>query len=115
MWDRTCCTAIHLPEETVAPDVYLRPAAEAEAYECRDDRYGISRRVWTRRHLRLDRDFPKFGPALTMEGHAHTTDIEGCSCMIVDLQALLNAVTIALHADKNGTLKQSFSTRGVAA
>jgi aminoglycoside 3-N-acetyltransferase len=100
-----CCTAIHLPEEIIAPDVYLRPAAEAEAYECRD-RHGISRRVWTRRHRRLDRDFSKFGPALTAGRHAHMSDIEGCPCMIVNLSALLNAVTVALHGDKNGTLKQ---------
>jgi len=105
------CTAIHLPEELVAPEVYLQPGVEA--YEC-SDRQGVSRRVWTRRHRRLDRDFPKFGPTLMMEGHAHTTDIVGCSCMIVELQALLNAVTTALHADKNGTLDQGSSLEGVA-
>lgn len=101
-----CCTAIHLPEEIVAPDVYLRP--EPEFYECRD-RYGISHRIPTRRHRRLDRDFPKFGPALVTGKKAYTTVIENCSCMIVELQALLNAVTTALRGDKNGTLKQSSS------
>ena len=30
------CTAIHLPEETVAPDLYLRPREQAELYQCRD-------------------------------------------------------------------------------
>ena len=30
------CTAIHLPEETIAPDIYLRPAEQTEIYECRD-------------------------------------------------------------------------------
>ena len=57
--------------------------------------------------------FSEIRPSFDSEGHAHTTEIEGCSCMIVDLPALLNAVTIALHADKNGTLKQSSPLEGL--
>ena len=30
------CTAIHLAEETIAPDVYLRPLDPSELYQCRD-------------------------------------------------------------------------------
>jgi aminoglycoside 3-N-acetyltransferase len=57
------CTAIHHVEELVAPEIYVRPASEAEAYTCRDLR-GRSHELRTRRHLRLDRDFPKFEPML---------------------------------------------------
>ena len=63
------CTAIHLPEETVAPDLYLRPREQAELYQCRD-RLDVTHQVRTRRHWRLDRDFPKFGPPLEEKGTA---------------------------------------------
>jgi aminoglycoside 3-N-acetyltransferase len=53
------CTAIHLPEEDVAPEFYLRPPDETKTYPCRD-RYGVVHDVRARRHQRLDRDFPKF-------------------------------------------------------
>ena len=40
---------------------------QSELYECRD-RHGFIRQVRTRRHWRLDRDFPKFGPPLERQG-----------------------------------------------
>jgi aminoglycoside 3-N-acetyltransferase len=96
------CTAIHLPEELIAPDVYVRPAEQAELYRCRD-RYGVLHQVRTRRHWRLDRDFPQFASAL----RAQAGDVDGCGYMIVALQNLLEVVTDALHADTKGTLKLS--------
>jgi hypothetical protein len=99
------CTAIHLPEETIAPDVYLRPINPAEIYRCKD-RHGRVHRIHARRHWRLDRDFPQFGPPLAAKGRLHSGDIEGCGYMLVGLQDLLQAVTDALLADKNGTLRQ---------
>jgi aminoglycoside 3-N-acetyltransferase len=104
-----CCTAIHLAEETVAPDVYLRPLNPAEVYRCRD-RHGRVHRMHARRHWHLDRDFPQFGPPLAAAGRLHKGSIGGCSYLIVSLQDLLTAVTDALHADKNGTLKRSRSS-----
>ncbi|MFZ3360076.1 MAG: AAC(3) family N-acetyltransferase [Xanthobacteraceae bacterium] len=98
------CTAIHLPEETIAPEIYLRPAEQAELYECRD-RHGVTHRVRTRRHWRLDRDFPKFGPPLERKGRMHAGDIAGCPYAIVGLMDLLDAVFAALNADLRGTLK----------
>src|SRR6266481_8254119 len=38
-------TAIHLPEETVNVDLYVRPAETARLYRCRD-RHGTVRQVW---------------------------------------------------------------------
>ena len=96
------CTAIHLPEELIAPDIYVRPAEQAELYRCRD-RHGVLHQVRTRRHWRLDRDFPQFAPAL----RAQAGDVDGCGYMIVALQNLLEVVTDALHADTKGTLKLS--------
>jgi aminoglycoside 3-N-acetyltransferase len=98
------CTAIHLSEEMIAPDIYLRPANQTEFYECRD-RHGIAHQVRTRRHWRLDRDFPKFAPALAIQGRSHSGEIEGCSYMAVALPHLLEVVTDALRTNRNATLR----------
>jgi aminoglycoside 3-N-acetyltransferase len=98
------CTAIHLPEETIAPGVYLRPAEQAERYECRD-RYGVVHKVRTRRHWRLDRDFPKFGPPLERRGLMHAGEVLGCRYSVVALRDLLDAVFVAMQADPRGTLR----------
>lgn len=105
-----CCTAIHLPEETVAPDLYLRPPEQAELYQCRD-RHGTVHAVRTRRHWRLDRDFPQFGPPLQQKGLLHAGEILGCPFAIVALADLLDAVSSALRADPRGTLRHETNAR----
>jgi aminoglycoside 3-N-acetyltransferase len=100
-----CCTAIHLPEEEIAPDIYLRPANQAESYTCRD-RHGAIHEVRTRRHWRLDRDFPKFGPALERVGLMQGGDLDQCSYQVIALADLLKAVTNALQIDSNATLQR---------
>jgi len=100
-----CCTAIHLAEELVAPDVYLRPLNPGEVYRCKD-RHGKVHTIHARRHWRLDRDFPQFGPPLVAEGHMHTGEIEGCRYALVTLNHLLDKVTTALRADSKATLRQ---------
>jgi aminoglycoside 3-N-acetyltransferase len=99
------CTAIHLPEEIVAPEIYLRPRESAEAYECRD-RLGKTHIVRTRRHWRLDRDFPQFAPPLAAKGLLQAGNIEGCPYSIVSLRALLDHVFTALTNNPLGTLRQ---------
>jgi aminoglycoside 3-N-acetyltransferase len=96
------CTAIHLVEETVAPDIYLRPAVEL--YECRD-RHDFVRQVRTRRHRRLDRDFPRFAPPLAAQGLLQSSNLEGCEYAVVALDHLLDAVFAALMTDPHGTLR----------
>ncbi|HUD88230.1 MAG TPA: AAC(3) family N-acetyltransferase [Xanthobacteraceae bacterium] len=102
------CTAIHLPEETIAPDFYLRPLNPDEVYPCRD-RHGRVHNVRTRRHFGLDRDFPKFGPPLRQRGLLQAGTIEGCPYAIVALQDLLDAVSAALRADPRGTLRETLA------
>ena len=97
-------TAIHLPEETIAPDLYLRPAIEH--YQCRD-RNGIVHEVRTRRHWRLDRDFPKFGPPLEAQGRMYSGAVAECSFGIVAQRDLLDAVSAVLKADPRGTLRDA--------
>jgi aminoglycoside 3-N-acetyltransferase len=102
------CTAVHLPEETIAPDFYLRPLNPDEVYPCRD-RQGRVHNVRARRHLRLDRDFSKFGPPLQERGLLYAGTIEGCPYAIVALRDLLDAVTAALNADPRGTLRETLA------
>lgn len=99
-----CCTAIHLPEETIAPDIYLRPPEQTERYQCRD-RNGVLIEVRTRRHWPLDRDFPKFAQPLHQKRQLYAGAIGGCPYAIVRLADLLHAVFAALQADPSGTLR----------
>jgi aminoglycoside N3'-acetyltransferase len=98
------CTAIHLPEETIAADIYVRPHETGALYQCRD-RHGTVHEVWARRHWRLDRDFPKFAPPLAARSLLRQGDILGCPFMIVSLRELLRAVFATLIVNPRGTLR----------
>jgi aminoglycoside 3-N-acetyltransferase len=100
------CTAIHLAEETINQDLYVLPPDTAELYECRD-RHGIPHQVWTRRHRRLDRDFPRFAPILADRKKLKTNIVEDCPCIVVSLRDLLREVFAALIENPRATLKQS--------
>ncbi|MGE5538001.1 MAG: AAC(3) family N-acetyltransferase [Gemmatimonas sp.] len=89
------CTAIHHAEELVAPDVYLKPANEAEPYQCRS-RDGTVHLVKLRRHLRLNRDFPQFEPVLAGRGKLHRGEIAGVPWIAAPLEDLLREVIDAL-------------------
>src|SRR5580704_6765695 len=96
-------TAIHLPEETVNVDLYVRPAETARLYRCRD-RHGTVHQVWARRHWRLDRDFNQFGPPLMAKRQLDSGMIENCPYMIVSQRNLLRHVFAALIDNPRATL-----------
>ena len=98
-------TAIHLPEETIAEDVYVRPPETSVVYSCRD-RHGTVHKVPARRHWRLDRDFPQFGPPLAARGLLEAGDIEGCPYQIVAMRHLLRDVFAAVIKSPSGTLRR---------
>jgi aminoglycoside 3-N-acetyltransferase len=100
-----CCTAIHLPEEVINPDLYVRPPEQAELYHCRD-RTGVVHAVRTRRHPRLDRDFPQFAPLMAERGMLQTGTVDGCPYTIVVLRDLLRHVFAALIENPRATLRQ---------
>ena len=100
-----CCTAIHLPEETVNVDFYVRPPEQAELYHCRD-RHGVVHDVRTRRHPRLDRDFTQFAAPLAKRDLLVSGDIAGCPFTIVALADLLRHVFAALIQNPRATLRQ---------
>jgi aminoglycoside 3-N-acetyltransferase len=97
------CTVIHLPEETISVDLYVRPIETAGLYPCRD-RHGTVHRVWARRHWRLDRDFNQFGPPLMARGKLEEGTIEGCPYAIVSQRDLLREVFAALIDNPRATL-----------
>jgi len=97
-------TAIHLPEETIAEHVYVRPAETSVVYSCRD-RHGTVHKVPARRHWSLDRDFPQFGPPLAARGLLEAGDIEGCPYRIVAMRDLLREVFAAVIRNPAGTLR----------
>jgi aminoglycoside 3-N-acetyltransferase len=97
------CTAIHLPEETINADLYVRPVESAGLYPCHD-RHGTVHQVLARRHWRLDRDFNQFGPPLMAKGKLETGAIEGCPYTIVSQRDLLREVFTALIDNPRATL-----------
>jgi aminoglycoside 3-N-acetyltransferase len=101
-----CCTAIHLPEEVINADLYVRPPEQAERYHCRD-RNGVVHAVRTRRHPPLDRDFPQFARPLIERGLLQAGSIEGCPYTIVALRDLLRHVFAALVENPRATLRQA--------
>ena len=104
-------TAIHLPEETINPDLYIRPAESAELYQCRD-LAGIVHGVWTRRHWRLDRDFPQFAKPLAAKRLLESGYIHDCPYAIVAMRDLLREIFAALIANPRATLNQSPAATG---
>ena len=98
-------TAIHLPEETIAEDIYVRPPGTSVVYACRD-RHGSVHSVSARRHWRLDRDFPQFGPPLAARGLLEAGEIDGCPYQIVAMRDLLRDVFAAVIANPSATLRR---------
>jgi aminoglycoside 3-N-acetyltransferase len=97
------CTAIHHAEEMVAADVYLKPPAEAERYECRR-RDGIVHQVRLRRHVKLNRDFPQFTAPLFEKGRLRKGMLGAWPWMAVAQSDLLREVTEALERDPHAII-----------
>jgi aminoglycoside 3-N-acetyltransferase len=97
------CTAIHLPEEIVAPELYLVPKEQSEAYQLRD-RHGGQFVMQLRRHRRLNRCFEKFELLLQAKGRLHRGALAGSPFLLCRLDALLAEVFDALAVDRSATL-----------
>jgi aminoglycoside 3-N-acetyltransferase len=86
------CTAIHHPEEIIAPEIYLRPESEAETYEL-VDRAGRKTLFRLRRHRFANRrDFPKYQSLLAAKDQIMSGDIGGVRWTIVLASDLLREV-----------------------
>ena len=89
------CTLIHHVEEMIAPDLYLRPAAQRETYFCHD-RHGREVTVHLRRHLRLPRDFWQFQDMLAAQGELRLARVDNSVCRAFRARALVRLVTETL-------------------
>jgi aminoglycoside 3-N-acetyltransferase len=98
------CTAVHLSEEMIAEDIYLRPRETSVTYSCTDCN-GVVHQVAARRHWPLHRDFPKFGPPLEAKGQLRAGDIDDCPYILVALRHLLRETTAALIVNPYATLR----------
>jgi aminoglycoside 3-N-acetyltransferase len=91
------CTAIHHPEEVVAPEIYLKPAQEAETYTLRS-RSGETIPFVLRPHRRVRRDFPRFGPLLAARSQWHCGEWSGVPWTLVKASDLLREAFARLTA-----------------
>jgi aminoglycoside 3-N-acetyltransferase len=90
------CTAIHHPEEAIAPELYVKPREQAERYELRP-REGAPVVFMSRRHLRpRERNFPKYGPLLAAKGRILEGSLGGVPWKILRAADLLAEVAARL-------------------
>ena len=86
------CTAIHHPEEAIAPEIYVKPIEQAERYELRP-RQGAPVSFMLRRHLHpRDRTFQKYGPILAAKDEIVEGDIRGVRWRLVHASNLIAEV-----------------------
>jgi aminoglycoside 3-N-acetyltransferase len=104
-----CCTAIHHPEEVIAPDIYLRPMQSAEKYELRS-RDGTRLNFQLRRHARLLRDFPKFASLLAAKSCIRAGTLSGVPWTLVKVSDLLTEVFARLIEEPDFNLAASART-----
>ena len=98
-----CCTLIHHAEETIAPEIYLRPPGETETYACRDRR-GTTRAVRLRRHRRLPRNFPRYEKPLEARDRLVTGEVAGTSWRAFKARDLQDQVLESLRHDTDATM-----------
>ncbi len=108
-----CCTAIHLPEEVIAEDLYVQPRGAADIYHC-VDRFGRVLDMPARRHKKLERDFPKFAAPLAAAELLHTGRIGDYPWTLVRMRDLLRMVFSALIEDASATLRSTEAASGTS-
>ena len=91
------CTAMHHPEEVIAPDLYLKPLEQAEIYTLHD-RNGQTIPFVLRPHRRIRRDFPKYAPILAGMSQMHSGTLSGVEWTMIRLSDLLREVFARLTA-----------------
>jgi len=91
-----CCTLIHHIEETIAPNLYVKPSSDREIYTCRS-REGEEVTVSLRRHQFLPRDYWQFQDLLAAEGLLHIATVDGIGCRAFKAADLVNVTTGVLR------------------
>lgn len=101
--DLESCTLVHVAEELVAPDFYMRPIIEE--YDCKD-RQGQIHRVHTRRHQRLNRQFTQFEEPLKSRGLMRSGTAHNTPWQLFSAADLYAEVVCTLQANPHGTLER---------
>ena len=96
------CTAIHLAEETIAPEIYVNSEQQSEAYELKA-RNGCVIQYKLRRHARIHRHFEKFVPLLKTTGMS-IGNVGGVQWLLLRLSDLMREVNKQLLLDPRATL-----------
>jgi len=90
------CTLIHHVEESIAPNLYFFPRESRERYTCRD-RHGNEFEVYTRRTLRLPRNFWQFQDMLAAQGLVRVAQIDSVACLAFRASDMVEVVTETLR------------------
>jgi aminoglycoside 3-N-acetyltransferase len=90
------CTLVHHVEETIAPEIYLRPSETRERYICRD-RFGREHGMYARRHPRLPRDFWQFERMLDKRGGVRWHVIANTPCRAFAAREMVEVIAETLH------------------
>jgi len=97
------CTLVHHVEETMAPNLYLHPTEMRQRYLCRD-RHDREIEVYTRRHLRLNRNFWQFEDRLAESGKVGRQLIEDVWVRAFNAKDMVDVITKHLQAFPDGTM-----------
>ena len=73
------CTLVHHVEQAIAPELYLSPSEARERYICRDC-HRHETEMYSRRTLRLPRNFWQFEEMLAAEGKVQAQMLTGTLC-----------------------------------
>jgi aminoglycoside 3-N-acetyltransferase len=98
-----CCTLVHHVEESVAPDIYCRPADAADHYVLRD-RDGGERELRLRRHKFLPRDYWQFQDMLADEGSLRVGAIDSSIVRAFRARDLVRVAEATLRARPDAVL-----------
>lgn len=97
------CTLVHVGEEFIAPDFYLR--LDVEQYRC-IDLQGEEHAVMTRRHMRIDRQFTKFAAPMQTKLLLQSGIAAGAEWRLFRAKHLHEEVMATLAENPQGTLAE---------
>ena len=100
------CTLVHHVEQAIAPELYLSPPEARERYICRD-RHRHEIEMYTRRTLRLPRNFWQFEDMLADEGRLHRQILGGTLCRSFTAKDMVRVISDALRRCPKGIIAKS--------
>lgn len=100
------CTLIHHVEQAMAPKLYLCPPETREWYVCRD-RHGREVEMYTRRTLRLPRNFWQFQELLAADGLLRVMTVDNIICQAFRAKDMVRITTEMLKKYPDAIIAKS--------